>query len=104
MSTEVKMPNPQAPADGKQQGSAGKFEGKVVSITGDNLVMANKEGKKSSQALAEDAQVTCDGTPCKLEDLKAGSNIRVTTKDGNRNVATSIEALDKNAEFAGCCN
>ena len=62
------------------------------------------EGKEYSHALAEDAQVTCDGTPCKAEDLKAGSNIRVTTKEGNQNVATCIEALDQNAEFAGCCN
>jgi hypothetical protein len=102
MSTEVKQPNPQAPADRKQQSPAGKFEGKVVSITGDKLVMANRDGKEYSHALAEDAQVMCDGMPCKAEDLKAGSKIRVTTKERDRNVATCIEALDKNADFAAC--
>lgn len=102
MSTETKKPNPQAPGDRTQQGSAGKFEGKVVSITGDKLVMANKEGKEYSHALADDAQVTCDGTPCKAENLKAGSTIRVTMKEGNRNVATRIEALDKKSGFEAC--
>lgn len=102
MSTEVKKPTPREPGGRKQKGSAGKFEGKVVSITSDKLVMANTEGKKYSLELAEDARVTCDGTVCKAEDLMAGSNIRVTTKEGDRNVATRIEALDEDADFATC--
>ena len=78
------------------------FDGKVVSMTGDKLVVANKEGKECSHTLAKDAKLTRDGTVCKAEDLKAGNKIRVTTKKDDRNVATSIESLDKHAEFAKC--
>lgn len=80
------------------------FEGKLVSIIGDKLVMTNKEGKEYSHTLAKDAKLTCDGTACKAEDLTAGSKIRVTTKKDDRRVATGIECLDKNVEFAQCCS
>ena len=71
-------------------------------MTGSKLVMANKEGKECSHTLAKDAKLTCDGTVCKAEDLKAGSKIRVTTKKDDRNVATGIECLEKHAEFGHC--
>ena len=38
------------------------FDGKVVSMTGDKLVVANKEGKQCSHTLAKDAKLTRDGT------------------------------------------
>lgn len=102
MSTEVKQPPFQALADCNRQGSPGMLEGQVISITADELVMANKDGKLFTHALADDAQVTCDGTTCKAEDLKPGRKIHVTTEEGDRNVVTCIEALDKNADFAAC--
>jgi hypothetical protein len=79
------------------------FEGQVVSMTGGKLVMSSMAGKEYSHTLAKDAKLTCDGTACKAEDLKAGSKIRVTTAKDDRKVATGIEALDKNDEFAECC-
>jgi hypothetical protein len=88
----------------KQEPSSNTFEGKVVSITGGKLVMTNKAGKEYPHTLATDAKLTCDGTVCKAEDLKAGSKIRVTTKPDDQNVATCIESLDKNAAFAQCCS
>ena len=39
------------------------------------------------------------GNACKLEDLKPGMRIRVTTKEGDMQTATRIEALDKREEF-----
>ena len=82
--------------------SANKFEGKVVSLTGNKLVMTNKEGKEYSHTLAKDAKLTRDGAVCKAEDLKAGNKIRVTTKKDDRNVATGIESLEEKAECAQC--
>lgn len=104
MTTETKTVVSQDAAGSRREeaGSSNTFEGKVVSITGDKLVMTNKEGKQFTHSLARDARFTCDGTTCEADNLKAGSNIRVTTKDGNRNVATCIEALDKNADFTAC--
>ena len=74
--------------------------GKLVRITGDKLVMTNKEGKEHSHTLTADAKITCDGTVCKAKDLKAGTKIRVTTLAGDAKVATRIEAIDKNESFA----
>ena len=77
-----------------------RHDGKFVSVTGDQLVMANKNGKEHSHTLAADAKVTCDGIACKAADLKAGMKIRVTTKKDDKKVATQVEALDKNTLFA----
>ena len=74
------------------------FEGRIVSMTGDKLVMSSKEGTEYSHTLAADAALTCDGQVCKAMDLKAGRKIRVTTKQDERNVVIGIESLNKNAE------
>jgi hypothetical protein len=75
-------------------------DGKVVSVADSKLVMTGKDGKEHSHSVAADAKVTCDGTACKLLDLKAGLRIRVTTKTGDRDMVTRIEALNKNEQFA----
>lgn len=86
----------------KKNSSPKTFEGRIVSMTGDKLVMLSKEGTEYSHTLAKDAQLTCDGTVCKAEALKPGYKIRVTTKKGERDVVNSIESLNKNADFAEC--
>ena len=78
------------------------FEGKIVSMTGDKLVMISPAGTNYSHTLAKDSKLTCDGRVCKAGDLKAGRKIRVTTKQDDRNVVTGIESLNKNSEFAQC--
>ncbi len=78
-------------------------DGKVVSATSSKLVMTNKDGKDGKEhthTLATDAKVTLDGKDCRAEDLRAGTRIRVTTKAGDKKIATHIEAIDKNATFA----
>ena len=82
--------------------SSKTFEGSVVSMTGDKLVMKSKAGTVYSHTLATDAKLTCDGKDCQPADLKAGRKIRVTTKKDDRNVVIGIEALNKKAEFAQC--
>ena len=101
---EEKKATHQGAADHKSESCChtATFDGKVVSMTGDKLVMSNKEGKECSHTLAKDAKLTRDGTVCKAADLKAGNKIRVTTKKDDRSVATGIESLDKHAEFAKC--
>jgi hypothetical protein len=94
----------QPAASTKKESTSNTFEGKVISMTGNKLVMRNREGTAYSHTLAKDAKLTSDGKPCKAEDLKAGIEIRVTTKKDDRNVATSIECLTKNKETANCCS
>jgi hypothetical protein len=89
---------------GQKAAKADTHDGKVVSVTKSKLVMTGTDGKKHSHTVAADAKISCDGTACKLEDLKAGLRIRVTTKNGNRDVAIRVEALNKNERFAGTAN
>jgi len=89
-----------APALTAQAADAGTQDGKVVSITGDKLVVADKDGKESTYTLAATAKVTCDGTAGKATDLKPGMKIRVTMSKDEKASVSHIEALDKNADFA----
>ena len=74
-------------------------DGKLISITGEKLVMTGKDGKEHSHSLATDARLILDGKSCQAADLKAGTRIRVTTQaDGNS--VSRIEGLDKNPDFA----
>jgi len=95
-----------APRDGafKQDPSTNTFEGKVIGMTGNKLVMMNPQGKESTHTLANDAKVTCDGADCKAEDLKLGIKVRVTPQQGDRSVAIHIESLDQHVEFAPRCS
>lgn len=76
-------------------------DGKVVSITNDTLVMtASQDGKEHSHTFGRDATLTLDGKACKAVDLKAGTRIRVTTRGADKKVATKIEGIDQNDDFA----
>jgi hypothetical protein len=90
---------PNATEHGKNP-SPNTFDGKIVSMTGDKLVMRNKDGKEYTHTLAKDARLTCDGTACKADELRTGDRIRVTTKKDDRNVATGVESLNKKSEFS----
>jgi hypothetical protein len=78
--------------------------GTVVSVTEHQLVMKGKakdgqEAAEHTHKIGINAKVLCDGKECKLEDLKPGQKIRVTTKSGDKNVVVKVEALDKNEKF-----
>jgi hypothetical protein len=75
------------------------YRGKVISIANDKLVATDRDGRERSQTLAADARLTCDGAVCTSADLKPGMRIRVTTKEGARDVAIGVEALIKNERF-----
>jgi hypothetical protein len=67
--------------------------GVVVSIADGKLTMTDKDGKNEhSHTVAADAKITFDGKECKLEDLKKGFAITVTTKEGDATVAVKIDA------------
>jgi hypothetical protein len=79
---------------------ANTHEGTVVSVKDNKIVMKGKaDDTEHSHTLAPDATVWCDGKECKLDDLKPGQKVRVTTKKNDRDIATKIEALDKNQDF-----
>lgn len=71
-------------------------EGTVVSAGAGKLTMTKTgETAQHSHDVGDDAKITLDGRPAKLEDLKAGFHVKVTL-DANKAVA-SIEAKTKAA-------
>ena len=57
--------------------------------------MEIKGGKKHDHILAKDATVLdLDGKECKLEDLKAGFSVKVSTQQDEKTV-TKVEATSK---------
>ena len=75
-------------------------DGTVVSVSGDRLVMASPESKEYSFRIATDAYMCCDGVTCPAEELKIGSRVRITTKADDINVASKIESLVNQTDFA----
>ena len=75
-------------------------DGKLVSITGNQLVMTSLQGRQHSHTLTANAKLTLDGKACEVVDLKPGTRIRVTTEGAEQSVANRIEACDKDLNFA----
>ncbi len=98
--TTTAKPEACATTAGKPEACGNTHDGKFVSISGSKLVMSGQDGKEHSHTVAADAKVCCDGAACGTGDLKVGSQIRVTTQTDDKNVATKIESLDKQAKFA----
>jgi hypothetical protein len=74
---------------------AGTHEGMVVKAGDGKLTMTNKDGKdERTHAVGPDARISCDGKECKLDELKKGYTVTVTTekKADDSVVVTSIEA------------
>src|SRR5579872_784978 len=75
---------------------ANTHEGKIVKIAGNKITMTDKEGKNEhTHTLAPDAKVMCDSKECKVDDLKPGLRVRVTTKPGDKETAVKVEAFTK---------
>ena len=83
-----------APAPAVEDEKPNVVEGKVVRAAEGKLVMTDKDGKNEhSHFVAKDAKITIDGKDGKLEDLKPGNAVRVTTKKRDDKVlAVVIEA------------
>jgi hypothetical protein len=68
-------------------------EGKVVSVSGTKLTMTDKSGKNQhTHVIADTTTITCDGKVCKLEDLKKGMYVKVTTKKGDKTAVLRVDA------------
>jgi hypothetical protein len=79
----------------KDDAAGDTHSGLVVSAGEGKLTMTDKDGKNEhTHDVALTATITCDGKECKLEDLKKGNSIKVTTKDKK---AIKIEASTKKA-------
>jgi hypothetical protein len=77
------------------KGDKGKTHtGTVVSAKEGKLTMKH-EGKEHSHDVPDTAKISSDGKECKLNDLKAGTFVRVTTDDSNRAVRVEADTKKK---------
>jgi len=67
-------------------------QGTLVKASDGKLTMTDTAGKEHSHNVADNAQITLDGKAAKLEDLKRGYKLKVTTKEGDPTTAIKIEA------------
>jgi hypothetical protein len=82
-----------APALAQEEKGEVTHEGTVVKASDGKLTMTGKDAKdEHTHSIARTAKITCDGKDCKLEDLKAGTKVKVTTKDKE---VVKIEATTK---------
>src|ERR1700682_4227445 len=64
-----------------------------VNVDGLKITVTDKDGKDHKLMVAKDADISCDGAACKLEDIKNGATVTVTVKkDGDNRTASKIEA------------
>lgn len=76
------------------------YDGKVSKVTDQSLVLTNSEGQKLTLTIQDDTKITMDGKTCKMQDLKVGMKVRVTSQQGKEKVASIIEAIKSNSTFA----
>lgn len=84
-----------------KSGAGGAHEGYVVKAGDGKLTMSLAKGAREQHThmVATDAKITCDGKPCKLEDLKAGDHVSVTEETvGGKKEVTKIEAKRAGAD------
>jgi hypothetical protein len=79
-------------------------DGSLVSITGNQFVMASMAGREHSHTLAADAALILDGKVCEAADLKPGMKIRATTEGADQSVVNRVEAFDKTPHVAKTAN
>jgi hypothetical protein len=70
--------------------------GTFVSVKGNQITMKDKAGKEHTHTLSPEAKIFgADGKECRVDDLREGQTIRVTTKADDKTVAVKIEVMRK---------
>jgi hypothetical protein len=79
---------------------ARSFDGHLVSLISNRLVRMDSSGQQHVHLLAADTSITCDGLPCRANQLQAGQRIRITNKPHDPVTASHVEALSTHDRFA----
>ena len=75
--------------------SATSHDGTVVSAGMGALAMKDDQGKEHRHKIDESVEITVNGKPAVLDDLKAGMKIRVTMDKDNRVLSVSTRDDEK---------
>jgi hypothetical protein len=69
-------------------------EGKVVSVTGNKLVMTMKgSDKEHMHTIAQDAKIMLNGKQSTADELKPGMRIKVTSPKNDKTMVVKIEGF-----------
>ena len=80
-------------AAGDKDTSNSAIRGTVSNVDAHSITITDNNGKDRKLMVEKDAEITCNGKTCKLEDLKNGATVKVLVKkDGDNQVASRIEA------------
>ncbi len=66
-------------------------DGKLVKVAGDQLTCQCSEGESHHYTIAEEVEVTCDGKPSQMEDLRPGDTIRMTMCQDDKQQIVAID-------------
>jgi hypothetical protein len=75
-------------------------DGKLVKVTGDQLSCTSSEGQSRHYTIAEKVEVTCDGKPSRLKDLRPGDAIRMTMCQDDPQQIVAIDCGEQVPELA----
>ena len=71
-------------------------EGKIVKAGDGKLTMSDEKGEnKHTHIVKPGTPITRDGKECKLEELKEGDHVTVTTRDDAESTVVKVEAKEK---------
>ncbi len=76
---------------GSTKAAAKSSDETFVKVSGDKLTSTCGKGNEHSYTVAKEAKVTCDGKEAKLAELKAGSTIRLTMCEDDKNKILAID-------------
>ena len=76
------------------EAAADKLQGRIVEATAEKLVLTSDVVGEQGYILARDAQVTRDGKPCHIEDLKRDELVRITVRKDDETEVLKIECDD----------
>ncbi|WP_397570693.1 hypothetical protein [Schlesneria sp. T3-172] len=83
----------------KQQAFANTQDGKLASLTDQQISLLDINGEISTYTFGASLVVTLEGLTVKREDLKAGMQIRITSSPEQKSVATRIQARRSPPDF-----
>ena len=76
---------------GKHEAAAHTHRGRIVTTTGDRIVTKSDVDGECEYVIANDVQVSCDGRPCRLDELELGAIVEITVRKDDESLAIGID-------------
>lgn len=81
--------------DGKHEAAAETHLGRVIGITDSRLDIKSDDLTENSFSVVHDVRVTRNVSRCRVDDLRLGVTVRITTRKDDVREAIAIEWIDR---------